>query len=162
MSFAWPASGKHRLWLPVSSEAWVPVLAVFSPQPGPLLLISAGFRGDESLGIRAAYETFEEIEPDAIRGRILSIPVMNPPAHRAGTRLGPVDGRDLAMAFPGRPEGSVTEQIAFAFGNELLVRADFYLELRSTGQQDSMPFSVGYDGADSGGRAAAAIFGSPV
>lgn len=67
--------------------------------PGPTALIQAGIHGDEIAGVHALEEMLEAgFEPDA--GRLLVIPVMNPPAYRARQRAAP-GGLDLNRCFPG-------------------------------------------------------------
>jgi predicted deacylase len=96
------APGHHLLWPTVS-------LHVFeAEQPGPTALIQAGIHGDEVAGVHALQELLEEgLRPD--RGRLLVVPVMNPPAYRARQRACP-DGLDLNRQFPGDPEGVRYEQ----------------------------------------------------
>jgi hypothetical protein len=76
------------------------VLHVFEAAlPGPTALIQAGIHGDEIAGVHALEELLEGgLAPT--RGRLLVIPVMNPPAYRARLRAAP-NGLDLNRCFPG-------------------------------------------------------------
>lgn len=76
------------------------ILHVFeSAEPGPTALIQAGIHGDEIAGVHALEELLEDgLAP--VRGRLLVIPVMNPPAYRARLRAAP-GGLDLNRCFPG-------------------------------------------------------------
>jgi len=87
------AAGLHQLFPNV-------VLHVFEAKvPGPTALIQAGIHGDEIAGVHALEELLEEgLTPKA--GRLLVIPVMNPPAYRARLRAAP-GGLDLNRSFPG-------------------------------------------------------------
>ena len=87
--------GCHPLWPNV-------YLHVFEgPEPGPTVLVQAGIHGDEIAGVHALEELLEEgLRPD--RGRLLVVPVMNPPAYRAQQRA-PAGGLDLNRQFPGDP-----------------------------------------------------------
>lgn len=68
-------------------------------EPGPTAIIEAGIHGDEVAGVHALQELLEEgVRP--ARGRLLVIPVMNPPAYRARQRAAP-GGLDLNRCFPG-------------------------------------------------------------
>ena len=142
----------------------IPVLTVTgSRQPqGPCLAVSAGVHGDEYEGVRAIYELFRELDPAAMSGTLLCVPVLNPPAHRACSRVNPVDGLNLARVFPGEPDGTISNRIAWVFDQQILSRASFYLDLHSGGVRYGMPSMVGYDSTDPRGRAAAEIFGAPV
>ena len=68
-------------------------------EPGPTVLMQAGIHGDEIAGVHALEELLEaEIRPR--RGRLIVVPVMNPPAYRARQRAAP-GGLDLNRCFPG-------------------------------------------------------------
>lgn len=93
-----PASpgGSHEVrWLAPT----IPVHVFQAEAPGPTALIQAGIHGDEIAGVHALEELLEEgLAPR--RGRLLVIPVMNPPAYRARLRAAP-GGLDLNRCFPG-------------------------------------------------------------
>lgn len=66
---------------------------------GPTAIVQAGIHGDEVAGVHALNELLEEeIRPSS--GKLIIVPVMNPPAYRARLRM-PVGGLDLNRCFPG-------------------------------------------------------------
>jgi len=142
----------------------LPVLTITgtAAPAGPTLAVSAGVHGDEYEGVRAIYELFRELDPAAMRGSFLAVPVLNPPAHRACSRVNPSDGLNLARVFPGDPDGSLSHRIAWVFDQEVLSRASFYLDLHSGGIRYGMPSMVGYDSTDARAISAAEVFGAPV
>ncbi len=87
------APGHHLLWPNVH-------LHIFdAPEPGPTALIQAGIHGDEIAGVHALEELLEDgLRP--ARGRLMIVPVMNPPAYRAQQRAAE-GGLDLNRTFPG-------------------------------------------------------------
>lgn len=150
--------GLHRLRSPHD----IPAIAVRGAATGPTLLVSAGVHGDEYEGVRAIFETVQALDPRALRGTLVTVPILNYPAHRAVERSHPADGANLARQFPGRADGTPSERLAFAFDTEFLPLADFYLDLHSGGIRFAMPSMAGYETADPRGRAAAEAFGAPV
>jgi predicted deacylase len=68
--------------------------------------------------------------------------VVNEPAFRLGRRTAE-DGLDLARTCPGRQDGSITEQIAFAL-SELIRDADYYIDLHTGGTRLRVLPLVGY------------------
>jgi len=79
----------------------VPLFTLTASQPGPTALIQAGIHGDEIAGVHALQELLEDgLTPQ--RGKLLIVPVMNPPAYRARERAAP-GGLDLNRSFPGDP-----------------------------------------------------------
>lgn len=77
----------------------LPLHVFQAEQPGPTAIIQAGIHGDEVAGVHALAELLEEgIRPT--HGRLIVVPVMNPPAYRARQRMAP-GGLDLNRCFPG-------------------------------------------------------------
>ena len=88
--------GFHALW------PTVPVTVIDGVEPGPTAIVQAGIHGDEVAGVHALQELLEEgIGP--IRGRLIVVPVMNPPAYRVRTRF-VEGGLDLNRQFPGNAQ----------------------------------------------------------
>jgi predicted deacylase len=155
-------SGIVRQWLPVTAELSLPLLTAHGAAPGPVLAVTAGVHGDEYEGVRTIFSLFETLDTAALRGTVLAVPVVNPPAHRACSRTSPLDGQNLARVFPGRPDGTVSERIADVLAREVIAKADFYIDLHSGGVRYAMPSMAGYASFDERGRKAAEAFGAPV
>ena len=162
--------GKHFLFLGIrpadGDRVEIPLLIANGANRGKTLVVFAAIHGDELEGVQAIQEVFRELNTDEMRGRLIAIPVANPPAFQAGKRLSPVDSMNLARTFPGNKNGSLTERIAFYLSEMLIPQADFFLDLHSSGVAYLMPLMTGYDAGDTPtGKAsgsAAQIFGTPV
>jgi len=77
----------------------LPLHVFDAERPGPTALVQAGIHGDEVAGVHALQELLEdELRPT--HGRLIVVPVMNPPAYRARERKTP-GGLDLNRCFPG-------------------------------------------------------------
>ena len=111
---------------------------------GPVLLVNGGTHGDEYEGPVTVQELFVELAPAEIHGTWLGVPVLNEPAMSVSRRAGKYDDQDLARTFPGKPDGTVTEQIAFRFGQDLLKHCNYYVDLHSAGSIFRMIFLSGY------------------
>ena len=86
----------------------LPVHVFQADTPGPTAIIEAGIHGDEIAGVHAIDELLEAgLRPAA--GRLILIPVMNPPAYRARTRAAP-GGLDLNRCFPGDADAPERER----------------------------------------------------
>lgn len=89
-------------------EPTLPLHVFDAPEPGPTALVQAGIHGDEIAGVHALAELLEQnLRPT--HGRLIVVPVMNPPAYRARERKAP-DGLDLNRCFPGDANGEAREQ----------------------------------------------------
>ena len=106
-------------------------LDIHGHQPGPKLLITAGVHGDEFEPMAAVRRLTSDIDPQHLRGKLTLVPVVNESAFRLGRRTGE-DGKDLARTCPGREDGSLTEQVAFAL-SQLIRSADYYIDLHTGG-----------------------------
>lgn len=128
-----------HLKLPYSRDdsAWGAILmpiTVIKNGDGPTALFTGGNHGDEYEGQLALLDMALNLEPDAISGRVILLPMMNYPAVRAGRRTSPIDGGNLNRLFPGRPDGTITQKIADYVTASLLPLADVIVDLHSGGK----------------------------
>lgn len=115
--------------------------------PGPTAFFMAGNHGDEYEGQIALTKLIRALEPGEIKGRILVLPAANLPAALDSARVSPIDGGNLNRTFPGDPDGTVTQQIAYYIDSELFTRADFFHDLHSGGSSlDYVPFASMHEG----------------
>ena len=149
-----------HLQLPYSHDAaaygsvMIPI-AVIANGPGPTVLMTGGNHGDEYAGPTSLIKLANTLDPATIRGRVIIVPAMNYPAFRAGTRTSPIDGGNMNRAFPGRPDGTVTEKIADYFQRTLLPLADLVVDFHSGGKTlDFVPFAAAHVQADKANEAA--------
>ncbi|MBD3404957.1 MAG: hypothetical protein GF411_02340 [Candidatus Lokiarchaeota archaeon] len=97
----------------------------------PNILIIAGMDGLSASGMYASYLIMKHLEQiDRIDGSITVLPVSNPLAFRLGTKVSPLDSKDMDSVFPGNEHGTVTERIAWEIWRRA-VQADYVIELRT-------------------------------
>ena len=101
---------------------------------GARVLITAGIHGDEYEGPAAIAALVAELDPAKIRGSITAVPIANPSAFEAGTRLNS-DGLNLARCFPGNKNGKETERLAASLFENLATNTDYLIDLHSGGVQ---------------------------
>lgn len=112
---------------------------------GPTVLITGANHGDEYEGPLALVQLAATLTAANLSGRVILIPFMNMPAFVAGKRTSPIDGGNMNRAFPGRPDGTVTEKIADYFQRYLLPMADVVLDFHSGGSTlDFLPFAASH------------------
>jgi predicted deacylase len=140
----------------------IPILLLRGSRPGKTLVVSANVHGDEYEGVRAIYEAVAELDAGSMAGDLIAVPVANPPAFWNGTRTSPLDGANLARVFPGKPDGTPSEQIAWSLAHSVIAHADFYIDLHSGGVRWRMPSMAGYDASDPRSEAGARAFGAAV
>lgn len=141
------APGKHSgvLRVPQSrnDSGWGTIgipIGVISSGSGPTFLLTSGTHGDEWEGPIALMNLLRGLEPGQVQGRLIVVPALHMPAVQNGTRLSPIDGRDLNRCFPGDPRGSFAFILADYVTRFLLPLSDYNLDLHSGGR--SMDFVV--------------------
>lgn len=115
--------------------AYIPVpIAVINGGPGPTALVLGGNHGDEYPGPIAILKLMRSLQATDLKGRLILVPALNSPAVRTSTRLSPIDGRNMNRAFPGKPEGTVTEVIAHYVSSVLFPKADIVIDMHTGGR----------------------------
>jgi N2-acetyl-L-2,4-diaminobutanoate deacetylase len=101
---------------------------------GPTALVMAGNHGDEYPGPIAILKLMREVTPEMVRGRLILLPALNVFAAKAATRLSPWDGKNLNRCFPGRADGTLTEQVAHYVTTVLFPLADAVIDVHTGGR----------------------------
>ena len=114
---------------------------------GPHLLITAGVHGDEFEPIEAVRRLIDLLDQgdeanELQRGQVTLVPCVNEDAFWRGHRCA-TDDLDLARTCPGRADGSITEQTAWAL-SQLIHTADYYIDLHTGGTEFSIYPLAGY------------------
>jgi uncharacterized protein len=116
-------------------------IAVVKNGTGPTVFLMSGNHGDEYEGQVALCKLIQSLDPARVQGRIIIMPAANLPAALAGARVSPIDQGNLNRAFPGNPEGTPTQQIAWYIGQVLYPMAQYHHDLHSGGSSlDYRPF----------------------
>jgi len=115
--------------------------------PGKTMLITGGVHSGEYVGIQACVELGAELQPEKTVGTIVILKVLNRPAfeNRAGS-LGLSDGKNLNRAFPGNPNGTEMERLAWAITKEVYPKVDYYIDLHSGDDFEALTPYVYYAG----------------
>ncbi len=120
--------------LPDGSPVALPVVTIGGAKPGPTLYLQAGIHGDELTGIAICREALAALDPAAISGTIVAVPVANVPSFLTRTRGFLHEERwliDINRIFPGNPHGLLTERIASVLFEDFARHADLTIDLHS-------------------------------
>ena len=135
-----PYSGDDSAW----GAVMIPVTVVKN-DVGPTVIFTGANHGDEYEGPIALWWLSNELKSKDIRGRVIIVPAMNYPAFKAGKRTSSIDGGNMNRAFPGRPDGTITEIIADYFNRVLLPMSDYGADMHSGGKTlDFVPFACAH------------------
>jgi hypothetical protein len=99
-------------------------------RPGPTVFVSAAIHGDEIIGTAVIQRLAQELDPLALAGTLLLVPVANVFGFMTRTRYLP-DRRDLNRSFPGSTGGSLAGQLANIFYREIVGRCELGIDIHS-------------------------------
>jgi len=131
----------------------VPVIELTGAADGPRLTVLAGVHGCEYAPMAAVRRWARALAGRELRGRIRAVPVLNLPAFRARTPfLVPDDGKNLNRCFPGDPDGTVADRLAYAAFTQLILGSDALVDAHAGDMVEALePFAL-YDAGPSEAR----------
>jgi predicted deacylase len=123
----------------VDSATRVPVSVIRGRLPGPTLALVAGTHGSEVAPIIALQRVRAEVNPAELRGTLVLVHVANMPSfvHRTIYR-NPWDQKNLNRVYPGKPNGTVTERIAYAITTQVIDKADYLVDMHAGDGNESL------------------------
>lgn len=131
--------GYIRVYESPTYIANMPVGIVYGSEPGPILCLTGSVHGGLMYaGVEAIVRTWEKIDPQKLKGVLLTVSVVDVPSFDSRTPdKSPIDALIVSNCFPGNPDGTVSEVIAHILLNEVIAKSDFHVDLRS-GNIDEM------------------------
>ena len=120
------------------------VITVTGFNEGPVLFVNGGLHGGEYPAIEAVIRLGKTLDPTAINGTVILMPVLNLPAFRSRTPfVCPIDQVNPNRVFPGDPNGTYSEQMVYALATEFVANADAYIDLHGGDiPEDLVPFVI--------------------
>ncbi len=140
---------KEKEWLEFKYRATgepirFPTGTVYGVEDGPTLVVLGGMHGGEFAGIEAAIRLFNEVDPTKLKGTLKVGMIYNLPAFvNAVASIVPHDGKNPMTTFPGSSTGTYSEAMAYYFDQEVLSKADYYVELHGGDIPEALtPFTI--------------------
>jgi uncharacterized protein len=127
----------------------VPVVELTGAQDGPLLTVIAGVHGCEYVPMAAVRRWTRDLEQREFAGRIRAVPILNVTAFRARSPfVVPEDGKNLNRCFPGNPDGTLADRLAYAAFTELITGSDAVIDAHCGDMVEALePFTLYEAGA---------------
>ena len=121
-----------------------PYFAISGAADGPTLCLIAGIHGAEYPPIDAVMRFCRDLDPAALHGRLVALPVVNLPAFWERTPfVCPRDGKNPNRVFPGDANGTFSEAMAYHLFETVIRRGDYLLDLHCGDMvEDLAPFSI--------------------
>ncbi len=124
-----------------------PISIIKGQEEGPVFTMIAGVHGYEYPPIVATQALLKEIDPMKLKGTLIIIPIANKGSFYTRTPfINPQDNKNLNNAFPGKKDGSITEQIAYFITTHIISESDVVLDIHGGDAcEDLIPFVCYYD-----------------
>ncbi len=144
-----------------SMTVQIPIHIRRAKKDGPVLLVTAALHGDEINGTGAVRQLIQDADLELTNGTIIFVPVLNILAFDRHSRYLP-DRRDLNRAFPGSMSGSLAGRMANTIFEEILLRADYCVDLHTAAIRRTNYPNVRGDMTDPETRRIAKAFGAEI
>lgn len=130
----------------VGRRVQVPVLVVKGSRPGPVLGVTAAVHGNELNGVPIIHRLVSHLDPKALSGTLVAVPVVNVPGYLENRREYR-DGADLNRVMPGKPVGSESQTYAYRFLTRVVHCFEYLVDLHtaSFGRKNSLYVRVDLD-----------------
>ncbi len=128
--------GERRDLAPLASESYtgdratLPMAVINGAEDGARVFVTAAIHGDELNGIEVCRRLLDLLDPAALRGSIVVVPIVNVLGVQFGSRYLP-DRRDLNRSFPGSHGGSMAARIARLVTEEVITGSDAGIDLHT-------------------------------
>ena len=94
-----------------------------------MLAVTAGIHGGEYVPMVAVRQFIRDLDPTRMRGTVVACLQSSPVAfEQRSAFVNPLDGQNLNRSFPGDPRGGPTARLAAWLWENLLARADYYVD----------------------------------
>lgn len=129
--------------LAMNSRLKIPVLIVNGVESGPVLWLNGAVHGDELNALMAIRNLAFSVNPNRLAGAIICTPLCNPLAVQWRNKINPYDYLDMDQQFPGEPNGTYSQRVAYTLFQEIKKNADYLISFHTVGKQFSAkPYTV--------------------
>lgn len=143
------------------------VFFINGQKDGPTLVITGGIHAAEYASVAAALEVGQKLTPENLSGSVIIIPLVNQRGFRVRSiYINPMDGLNLNRVFPGKVDGTASEQIANWMFQNVMKQATYYIDLHGGDLVEALiPFTIffktGKPEIDKASLEMARVFGIP-
>lgn len=124
----------------------IPFSVINGLDEGAILVQTAGCHPTEYSGIDATIRLSNAIKPEELRGTFLAVSCVNTPGFWERTYINPIDGKNIQGLYPGRLDGTISDMMAHRLFNEIVMKADHFLDCHGGDIHESEVWSFIYYG----------------
>jgi len=127
----------------VDAALSIPVFVAHGARPGPVLALVSGAHGTEYSSIIALEKVIERIDPAALSGTVIVVPLVNINSfEKKVPHVNPIDNKSMNRFYPGRMDGTQTERALFMMTREVVDRCNYLIDLHGGDLDESLrPYS---------------------
>jgi uncharacterized protein len=131
-----PPGTKHRGFVKVGETSThtvkIPYVIINGREVGKVLTILGGVHALECAPVEAIYRLAEDIKPEQVRGAIILVPIVNTEGFQARQPYhNQLDHLNQNKVFPGSPETSLTNQVAYSVFEHFVSKSDVLIDAHS-------------------------------
>ncbi len=138
-----PKAAKKTGYLKVAemqdgSPANLPIVVINGARKGPTLYVESCLDGAELNPIAAVRRIVREIDPNKLSGKVIAALIVNFFGFHAKMQLNPLDYANMNRVFPGNPLGGSSDRVAHIVFKELVLKANYVVDVHQTSTQSSV------------------------
>lgn len=129
-----PGTKEHFLvpFTTAGNSTMLPITIFNGIKNGKTLGITTGVHGCELAPIMAAQKLITSIDTKKLTGVVIMVQIANLESFLGRSPyVSPIDGKNLGRTFPGSTNGTNTEKIANYITENIIVKADYFLDMHS-------------------------------
>ena len=121
----------------------IPVAVFHGARSGPVLALVSGAHGTEYASIIALEKLIAMLDPAAISGTVIIVPLINIPSFEQKVpHLNPVDHKSMNRWYPGKMDGTETDRASFLITKQVVEQCDHLIDLHGGDLDESLrPYS---------------------
>ncbi len=128
-------AGVYHYWLELTDDVLgqptaIPVIILNGKSAGVSLGITAAIHGNEVNGIGVVHTLCNQLDINKLSGRIIAFPIINPLGYALHQREF-IDGQDLNRIFPGKANGTESQQFVWQLNQQVLTGIDVLFDLHT-------------------------------
>ncbi len=145
----------------------LPIFLINGAKAGPTLSVTGGVHACEYASIASAFDLGRSLKPETLSGRVIVAPIINTVGFRQRSiYVNPLDGANINRSFPGKTDGTASEQIADWVLRNIIKQANFFVDLHGGDLIEALiPFTIyhlsGNEAVDKVSLEMAKVFGIP-
>jgi len=121
---------------------FIPITVINGSMKGKVLALVAGVHGYEYPPILALYRLKKMIDAQSLSGTLILVHIAHILSFQKRTiYYNPFDWENLNRVFPGEPQGTISQRIAYVLNEEVVKRCDYLIDLHcGDGNEALIPY----------------------